>query len=71
MSNKIRPIAKIEKNRDADGWHEWDEIEYYCPKCNRHLRGYGIEVGCPDCQIFFDWGDKVPEIVTVKSVAWG
>jgi len=67
---KIRPIARIEEHRDEDGWHVWDDIDYYCPACKRHLRGYNEENGCADCNIFFDWGKKKPKIVTTKSISW-
>lgn len=70
MNNKVKPLAKIERHRDDDGWHEWEQINYYCPKCKKHLKGYNEEVGCDDCQIFFDWGSKKPEIVTTKVINW-
>lgn len=67
---KIKPIARIEKRRDDDGWHEWDEINYYCPKCKKQLRGYGKETGCAECELFFDWGNKEPKIEITKRVKW-
>lgn len=66
----VKPIAKIEKHRDDDGWHEWDEIDYYCPICERHLKGYHEENGCVNCEVFFDWGHIKPEIVTMKAIVW-
>lgn len=69
-SNRERPIARITKQRDANGWHEWDEIDYYCPKCKKLLRGYAAEVGCADCGIFFNWGKRRPEIETTKLIVW-
>lgn len=66
----IKPIAKIEEHRDDDGWHIWDEIDYYCPICKRHLKGYREEIGCVNCEVFFDWGNKKPEIEITKTIIW-
>lgn len=36
--DKIKPDARIVKKYDADGWHEWDAIVYYCLTCGRSIR---------------------------------
>lgn len=63
-TQKVKPIARIVDRRDGDGWHSWKGIDYYCPVCKKLLKGYGDPVGCVDCGIFFDWGNKEPKLVT-------
>ena len=67
MGMKIRPYAEIYTASDSDGWHEWDEIRYRCPKCNKIVREK--EVGCADCEVFFDWSAKA-RIRVVKEIVW-
>lgn len=67
MGLKIRPYAEIYTARDDDGWHEWDEIRYRCPMCNKIIRER--EVACADCEIFFDWS-KTAHIKVIKEICW-
>lgn len=69
-SGNMKPIAEIVRHTDADGWHKWDKIQFRCPKCRKILRGYKQQDGCKECQIFFDWGNREPEIVTTKTIRW-
>ena len=71
MSQKYKPIAEIYQEMNDDGRKIWDEIHYRCPKCGRILsNGYGYENGCPDCEIFFDWGTNEPKIKIEKKIEW-
>jgi len=71
VPEKLKPIAEIYKVTDEDGWHAWDAIRFRCPKCGRILsNGYGYENGCPDCEIFFDWGTRKPKILIEKTIEW-
>ena len=67
MGMKIRPDAEIYRASDSDGWHEWDEIRYRCPKCNRIIQKQ--EVACVDCEVFFDWS-KTASIKVIKEIYW-
>jgi hypothetical protein len=64
---KIRPYAEMYKNRDEDGWHEWDDIRYECPSCHKIIEEG--DIGCTDCEVFFDWSKKA-KIQTVKKIVW-
>lgn len=64
---KIRPLAEIYTRRDEDGWHEWEDIRYKCPKCYKTISEE--DIGCTNCEIFFDWSKKA-SIRTVKEIVW-
>lgn len=66
--NKVKPDMRIVKRHDEDGWNEWQEIEYSCPLCHRVLRGWYTAVGCEDCGVFFDWGEKEPQILVINKI---
>ena len=71
MSQKYKPIAEIYVAIDEDGFHTWEAIRYRCPVCGRILYNeYGSENGCPDCEIFFDWGTREPKIKIEKHIDW-
>lgn len=70
MITKIRPRAEIEHKYNDDGWRDWYEIEYYCPICDRHIRGYKSDNSCDECGTFYDWGNSKPQIEVNRFIKW-
>ena len=64
MIEKVRPNTEI----------KWDSGRYYihysCPKCGRSIACYKSSTACYNCGTFYDWGEKVPEIVIERTVKW-
>lgn len=56
MNNTIRANASIKWTDGNDGRDGRYYIQYSCPKCGKTF--YNEEMGCKNCNIFFDWTKK-------------
>ena len=43
------------------------DIRYKCPGCHKIIEEG--DIGCTDCEVFFDWSRKA-KIQTIKKIVW-